>query len=488
MEQKSLKKNAFYSVLKVFLSLVFPLITFPYASRILLPDGIGKVNFANSIISYFILIASLGIGGYATREAVKVRDDKQALTKLFKEIISINLICCLIAYILFFIALFTVPKFSDYRSLLLVCSIKIIFSVIGIEWVFTANEEFKYITLRSFFIQLLSLVYLFVFVRTKEDLIHYAIFGILTAVGCNLLNFFFVIKYLDFKYKTKLEFSKHFKAIIIFFGMTIVTSIYTMLDTTMLGFLSNDTEVGYYTASTKLGHMVLSILTAITGVLLPRLTNYASKNEKSNFDELIKKSSNIITLLSIPMTTGLIILSKPLILLLSGHDYLPAVPSMQIISPIIIFISFGSLIGVQILPAIGKEKIAFYSYIAGALTNITLNLIFIPKLGAFGAALGTVFAEFIVTLIQVIYIQKLLFNKELLISFLHSITGSLLMGFVIIFFFLKMFQTIYLQLLISFFAGIIIYGLVLLIFRNNYFILYFNKIFLRFHKKQDKIS
>ena len=127
MEQKSLKKNAFYSVLKVFLSLVFPLITFPYASRILLPDGIGKVNFANSIVTYFMMIASLGIGSYATREASKVRDDKNALSKLFKEIITINIIGCIVSYLLFFIALFFIPKFSDYRSLLLICSLKIIF-------------------------------------------------------------------------------------------------------------------------------------------------------------------------------------------------------------------------------------------------------------------------------------------------------------------------------------------------------------------------
>ncbi len=475
MEQKSLKKNAFYSVLKVFLSLFFPLITFPYASRILLPEGIGKVNFANSIISYFIMIASLGIGGYATREAAKIRDDKKALTKLFKEIITINLVCCVIAYILFFLSLFLIPKFNAYHNLLLICSIKILFSVIGIDWVFTANEEFKYITIRSFFIQVFSLIYLFIFVKTKDDLIHYAVFGILTAVGCNLFNFFFVGKYLDFSYKPVLEIKKHLKAIIVFFGMTIVTSIYTMLDTTMLGFLSNDNQIGYYAASTKLSHMVLSMLTAITSVLLPRLTNYAQKKDNNSFNELVNKSANILILLSIPMTFGLMFLSKSLIILLSGEKYLPAIPAMRILSPLLIVISFGSLAGVQILPAIGKEKISFYSYIAGALTNITLNSILIPKYGAIGAAIGTISAETVVTTIQVFYTRKYIFTKDFFVTFIHTLISALIMTVFILIIEAKI-NIIILQLLVSFMTGIIIYSLMLLIFRNKFFILYFQKL------------
>lgn len=475
MQEKSLKKNAFYSVLKVFLSLVFPLITFPYASRLLLPEGIGKVNFANSIISYFIMIASLGIGGYATREAAKVRDDRKTLTKLFKEIISINFICCIVAYILFFIALCCIPKFSEYRTLLLVSSIKIIFSVLGIEWIFTANEEFKYITIRTFFIQLFSLVYLFAFVHTADDIVHYTIFGIITAVGCNLFNFFFVGKYIDLGYKTKLEIKKHLKAIIIFFGMTIVTSIYTMLDTGMLGFLSSDTEVGFYTASTKLGHMVLSMLTAITGILLPRLTNYAQKNDNSSFNELVKKSANILLLLSIPMTAGLIILARPLVLLLSGEQYLPAVISMQVISPILVIISFGSLAGVQILPAIGKEKISFYSYIAGAATNVILNSILIPKYGALGAAIGTIGAESVVTGVQLFFTRQFIISKDFFITLSESILAALFMIFVISII-NSYIHTIIIQLVASFIAGLAIYSLTLTIFRNKYFLFYTKKL------------
>lgn len=482
MEPKSLKKNAFYSVLKVFLSLVFPLITFPYASRILLPEGIGKINFANSIVSYFILMASLGIGSYATREAAKVREDKNAVTKLFKEIITINFICCLIAYILFFISLFAIPKFSEYRTLLLVCCIKILFSVIGFDWIFAAFEEFKYITIRSFFVQLLSLVYLFVFVHTKDDIVHYAVFGILTTVGSNILNFFFIGKYIDVKYHPKLEFKKHLKAIMIFFGMTVVTSVYTMLDTTMLGFLSNDIQVGFYTASTKLSHMILSMLTAITGVLLPRLTIYAQNNDSEGFSNLTVKSANILILLSVPMTFGLSFLAKPLITLLSGDQYLSAVPAMITLAPLLIIITFGSLVGGQILPSIGKEKFSFYSYVGGAVTNVSLNALCIPKLGALGAAIGTICAETVVTGIQLFFARKYIFKKDFFITLLQTMLASAIMAalIIVIIHFIK--NTV-IEILLSFIAGVLIYSIILLLLKNKYFIYFINKFKERIRRK-----
>ena len=243
MAEKSLKKNALYSIIKEFMNLAFPVITFPYASRILLPEGIGKVNFANSIVSYFIMIAGLGIGTYAIREAAKVRNDKTQLTKFSKEILSINLIATAIAYILFFIAFIFIPKLNPYRTMLLICSTKILFTTLGMDWFFAAIEDFKYITLRSVFFQTISLVFLFIFVRTKNDILWYTAFGIISSVGSNICNLFYCTKFIDLRQKLKLELKKHLKPIFTFFGMTLATSIYTMLDTTMLGFLSTNTPV-----------------------------------------------------------------------------------------------------------------------------------------------------------------------------------------------------------------------------------------------------
>ena len=474
MAEKSIKKNAVYSSLKAFLTLVFPLITFPYASRILLPEGIGRVNFANSVVSYFILIASLGIGGYATREAAKLKHDKIALTKFFKEILFINLVCSIIAYILFLIALFFVPKFSEYRNLLLVCSIKIIISTMGIEWIYIANEEFRYITVRSFIFQFIGLGYLFTFIKTPDDILHYAIFGMISSVGSNLFNFIHVRKYIDVRQKISFEVKKHLRSIVIFWGMALITSIYTMLDTTMLGFLSSIDQVGFYSASTKLGHMVLGMLTAITTVLLPRLSTYVQRGNMDSFKALSQKSASIILLLSIPMMAGLFILARPSVLLLSGQRYLPAIPVMQVILPIIVIITLGSLVGGQILTAIGKEKISLYSCITGAVVNFTLNIIFIPKFGALGAAISTVVAEFMVTGIQLMYVREYVINRDFVITFIESLFASLVM-MISIYFLLRKIDNLVLQITISVIVGIIVYALILFCFKNKIFMEYLNK-------------
>lgn len=471
MAEKSLKKNAIYSFIKAFMNLAFPVITFPYASRILLPEGIGKVNFANSVASYFIIIAGLGIVTYATREAAKIRDDKTNLTKFSKEIFTINLIATAIAYILFFIAFIFIPKLNPYRTMLLICSTKILFTTLGMDWFYSALEEFKYITLRSVFFQAISLIFLFIFVRTKEDILWYTAFGIISSVGSNICNLFYCTKFIDLRLKIKLELKKHIKPILTFFGMTLATTIYTMLDTTMLGFLSTNTEVGYYSAATKISHMVLSLITAITTVLLPRMSLYINNNDMDSFKTLTNKTVSIITLLSIPIAVGLFLLAKPITLLFSGTDYIPAIIPMQVMTPIVFIISIASITGIRMLPAMNKEKLALISYITGATANIICNAIFIPIYGALGAAIGTLIAESIVTGIQVIYLHQYIFTKDNFISLIHSIIGTVIMGILIIVI-LKYINNIALQIVITSICGMIFYAVCLVILRNKYFIEY----------------
>ena len=189
MKNKSLKKNAALNMVKTIMGLIFPLITFPYASRILQPSGLGKVNFAHSIISYFSMIAALGINTYAVREAAKLREDKAALTKFVKEILTINMTSTVIAYLLLSFTILFVPYFSEYRVLLVVCSGTILFTTLGMDWLYTALEEFSYITIRSILFQFLSLILLFVFVHTQEDYLKYASISVISSVGSNICNF-----------------------------------------------------------------------------------------------------------------------------------------------------------------------------------------------------------------------------------------------------------------------------------------------------------
>ena len=483
MAEKSLKKNAVFSFIKSFMNLAFPVVTFPYASRILMPEGIGRVNFANSIVSYFSMLAGLGIASYATREAAKIRQDKVLLSKFSKEVFFINLASTFISYVLFFIALFCIPKFSEYRTLLIVCSTTIVFTTIGMGWLYSALEEFRYITIRSIFFQFVSLIFLFLFVRTEKDYIQYALFGIVSSVGSNICNFIYARKFIDFNIKTRLEIKPHLKPIFTFFGMALVTSVYIMLDTAMLGFLSGDVEVGYYSAATKLNKMVLGILTAVTAVLLPRLSRYAEKKDESSFDLLVEKAMCVVVLLGLPCSVGVILLAEPLVLLFSGNAYLPAVLPMQVISPIILIISVASLTGTQMLPAMNKEKIALASYCLGAVTNVTMNYLLIPRYGALGAAIGTVGAEAMVTGFQIIILGRSLLKKGIIVNLLQSIVATVGMG-ISVYFVVSHVEHVLLQIGMGVLAGVCVYAMLLFVLRNRYFVLYSSQLLgVLFHKR-----
>ena len=481
-ETKSLKKNSLFSFLNAFTTLIFPLITFPYASRILHPEGIGKVNFAVSIETYFAMLAGLGIVSYATREAAKRRDNKFELSKFCKEIITINFISMVIAYGLMFAALFTVPKLEQYRVLIMVRSANIFFSTIGLEWLYRAEEDFKYITLRSLIFKFSGLAFLFIFVKTENDTVAYTIFGILTSVASNICNLIHSRKYIDYKLKCHLELKKHLKFIFIFFGMSVVTSLYNILDTSFLGFLSNDRQVGYYAAATKINRLVIGVLTAAASVLFPRLSYYIENNNIEKFNEVSEKSLSLMLLLSIPMTIGLIFLSKPFVMFFSGPDFLDAVPAMHIISPVVIAIGVGSITGAQILPSLGKEKLSLVSYAIGGVTNITINAILIPKYGAVGAAFGTLVAEYAVTITQLIFLRRFV-TKTLLKNLLQSILCCIPMTGLLIVISLFIKNSV-LCFLISGITGVLCYALALFLIKNSLFMEFANSFINKFKKKK----
>lgn len=469
-QQKSIKKNSFYSFINALTTLVLPVITFPYASRILHPEGIGKVNFVTAIEGYFAIIAGLGISAYATREAARLRDDRHALTKFCKEMIAINSLSMAVSYGLLCMAIIFIPKLESYRLMILIRSVNIFFTTIGLEWLYRAEEDFKYITLRSLIFKFSGLAYLFIFVRTQDDTIEYLIFGILTSVASNIYNLAHSRKYIDYRYKCRLELSRHLRPIFTFFGMSVIISVYTILDTSMIGFLSTETQVGYYSAATRLTKMTIGVLTSVTSVILPRLSYYRQTGEEKKFLSLAEKSLSINTLLALPMLVGLIFLARPLVLLFAGEAYIPAVTAMNIISPILFFISSTSIIGGQIFPAMRKEKRTLVSVTIGALTNITLNAVFIPRLGATGAAIGTTAAEFMVLVIDICFIRSLI-SKTYIINFMQALIGSGIEAG-LIFFLSRIISHPIPLIAVSIVSSIAVYYLFLLIVRNKYIIEY----------------
>lgn len=429
--QKSLKLNAIISLIKACLNILFPIISFPYASRILLPDGTGRVNFANSIVEYFVMFAILGINLYAARETARIRDDKSKLNKLCREILLINFISTILSYVIFFITILFIPKFSDYRVLLIVCSTKILFTSIGMEWLYNAHEEYGYITLRQTLFQIISLILLFGFVKTKEDYLIYAGIGVFSNVGSNLFNMIYSRKFINIFEKTKIEIRKHIKPVMTYFGIAAAGKINSALDAVMLGFMLNDAAVGYYSAAIKISRMVKEMISSAICSFMPRSSYLLEHNQIDEYKKIVEFVCNATYFFCIPAATGMIILSKPLILLFSGEAYLPAVPCMQIISLTVIGMCSTSFLNQLIITPQRKEKYSLLAQVISAFANITLNIVLILKLNFIGAAIATTCVEFILPLILLIPSYEYVKSKENLYSILQSILGSLIMFFAI---------------------------------------------------------
>lgn len=484
--QSSLKKNAALNMIRTVMSLIFPLITFPYTSRVLGPVYIGKVSFSQSVVSYFSLVAALGISTYAVREVAKVRNDRTRLSKFIMEMLSINLVSTAAAYILLAVAFFLVPQLSEYRKLLCISGASILFTTLGMDYLYTALEEFRYITVRSIAFQILSLVLLFAFVRSKDDYLKYAAVSVVSGAGSNVLNFLHARKFVDFRLLkgTKIELKKHLKPVFTLFAMSAAVSIYTVLDTTMLGFLKGDEAVGIYTAATKINRMVVMMITSATAVLLPRLSYYAGRDE-SEFFRLSNKAVQFVVMFSVPCAAGLFILAEPVVLLFSGNSYLPAVPVMKIMNAVVVLIALSNVIGIQIFMSAGKEKITLFSVVVGSAVNFTINLVLIPRFGAAGAAVGTVAAEFSVTAVQLAFAGKYLSRRNLVHHSVKVVIAALSMS-LCVFGLCVVLKPFTMKIIFGIFFGAVSYALCLFLLKDSLFTELSMQLSGRFYKKIKK--
>lgn len=381
-------------------SIIFPLITFPYVSRILLPVGTGKVSFATSLVSYFALFAQLGIPTYGIRACAVVRDDKEKLTRTVHELFIINLIMSLVAYAALFLALFFVPRLHEERSLYLIISLTILFNVIGMEWLYKGLEQYTYITIRSIIFKVIALVAMFLLVHEQSDYVIYGAISIFAASASNIFNFVHARKFISVKPVGGYKFRHHMKAVWVFFAMSCATTIYTHLDTVMLGFMKTDADVGFYNAAVKIKTVLVSVVTSLGHVLLPRSSYYIQRNQMKEFWHISKKALNFVFLIGTSLMLYFMLFAKQGIFFLSGTAFADSILPMQIIMPTLLLIGITNILGIQILVPLGKEKYVLYSEIAGAVTDLILNAILIPKLASAGAAIGTLAAEFVVLLVQ----------------------------------------------------------------------------------------
>lgn len=405
VKSKSIKLNMIMNAVLSMSSFIFPLITFPYVSRILLPTGTGKVSFANSIISYFVLFAQLGIPTYGIRACAKLRDDSERLGKTVHEIFIINAVMSIAVYIVFLAMLFIVPEIRAEKSLFLVESSLIIFSSIGVEWLYRAMEQYTYITVRSLIFKLIALIAMFALIHSEGDYVIYGAISVFAASASNILNFFNAHKLVRIKPYKNYELKRHLKPVAVFFAMSCATTIYTHLDTVMLGFVKTDADVGYYNAAVKIKSILVSVVTSLSVVLLPRVSYYIENKKTDEFHRITQKVINFVMLIAAPLMVYFMIYAKEGILLLSGEAYAASILPMQIIMPTLLFIGLTNVMGIQILVPMGCEKKVLFSEVVGAAVNLVLNAALIPRFAAAGAAVGTLVAEAAVWIVQFIELK-----------------------------------------------------------------------------------
>lgn len=466
MEKKSLKLNFLMNALLTMSSFIFPLISFPYISRILLPLGTGKVAFATSFIAYFSMFAQLGIPIYGIRICAQVRDDKEKLTRTAQELLIINLITSLISYTVLIIMLITIPKLREEKTLLIVVSLTIILTTIGVEWLYKALEKYVYITMRSIIFKFIALVGMFLLIHKQSDYVVYGGITLFAASASNFLNFINAHKYISLKPIGNYNFKRHIKPILVFFAMSCAVTIYTNLDTVMLGFMKGDVDVGYYSASIKIKSVLVSLITSLGAVLLPRASYYVERNMMEEFKRVTQKALSFVIAVSVPMMVYFILFAKEGIHFLSGDAYNPSILPMQILMPVLLFIGISNIMGIQILVPLGKEKVVLYSVIVGACVNILINTILIPRLASVGAAIGTVIAELVVLLVQYVSQKKRMKETFKNIQYI-KIVIAVMVGVLVSFWVKNLNLGNFVTLLISSFLFFVSYFLTLLLLKED---------------------
>lgn len=465
---QSVKVNYILNLINTGSQMLFPLVTFPYVCRVIEADGIGQVNFFSSIIGYVSLFTCLGIPLYAVREIARDRNDVVKMNRTAVEILLLHSLLTILGYLAVTILCIFVPQISSSVPLFLVLSLTILFSTLGCEWFYQGIEDFKYITIRGLVVKVVSMALLFIFVRTKDDLIYYGAYTVFGVLGGNLFNFFRLRKYI---HRENIIFSdlrifRHLKPALQVFALNIVTSIYLQLNPVLLGFVKDALAVGYFTAATKIMQMLLKMSSCLGSVMMPRASHLIAENKHEEYASLIQKSYDFTLAISMPLTIGLVVCAPSLIRVICGESFENSIFSSQIIAPIILMVAVSNVMGIQVLFPKGKVNIVTLCCAIGALVDLILNICLIPSLSYVGTSIAYIGAEVATTVSMYIigrkYIPIIFFKK----SHFAYLLGCGAMVFVLLC--VRRLDISSLQiLLIQGCLGVLVYAIILFIFKDS---------------------
>lgn len=428
---QSVKVNYILNLINTGTQMLFPLITFPYVCRVIEADGIGQINFFQSIISYISLFTCLGIPMYAIREIARDRSDVVQMNRTAMEILLLHSMLTLVGYAIVAILCLTVPQIQVNIPLFLILSLTIFFTAIGCEWFYQGIEDFKYITIRGLIIKTVSVVLLFIFVKSKTDLLYYGCYTVFGVLGGNIFNFFRLRKYIHREniIFSELHIKRHIKPVLKVFSFSVVTSIYLQLNTVLLGFLKNALAVGYLAAATKVMQMLLTMSVCLGSVMMPRASHLIAENKEDEFNRLIQKSYDFTLAIALPITIGLIFCAPSLITALCGVKFEHSILPSQIIAPIILMVAISNVFGIQVLFPKGKINIVTLSCGIGAVADLILNLCLIPFFSYIGTSIAYLGAEVATTVSMYFigrkYIPIIYFKKSHLIYALGCVVMAL---------------------------------------------------------------
>lgn len=435
--KKSVTKNYMYNMIYQILILIIPIITIPYVSRTLGATAIGRYSYTQSIVTYFILVGTVGISMYGQRETAYVQDDREKRSTLFWEIIILRAITVSIALAVFY---FTYVTHGKNRVLYAIQIIDIVANVFDISWFFQGVEDFKRLVVRNCMVKLICVAMIFAFIRSPEDLPLYVLCYSLSLIIGNISLWFYLPKYIVKVGFGNIKIFKHLWPALVLFIPQVATQIYTVLDKTMLGELAKSAamdQVGYYEQSQKIVRLLLTVVTSLGTVMLPRMASIFARKDIKLLNEYMDKSFKFTYMIAFPMMFGLISISRRFVPVFYGSGYEPVEYILILMSPIILFIGLSNVIGTQYQIPTGKQRDYTLSVAAGAVSNFVLNFLLIPKYNAYGAAVSTVAAELIVLYVHFYCIRKdidvkksILCGKNYLLAGLVMFAAAFSVGYI----------------------------------------------------------
>lgn len=431
MSEKSIKVNSILNVIKTISSIIFPLITFPYISRVLQPENVGKVSFGSSFVSYFSLIASLGITTYAIRECSAVRGDKKKLGEKASQIFSINVCTTIVAYVLVGLSLIFFRKLDSYRTLIIIQSTAILFTTWGADWLNSAMEDFKFITIRSIGFQFISLILMFILVHQPDDYYKYAAITVLSSCGANITNILYRRKYCTVHFTMDMHWQEHIKPILLLFVMILAQTIFNSSDITMLGLMKGDYEVGLYSSAVKMANLVSQVVASLAWVVMPRMALYFSEANYEKINEMLKKTFNVLVTIGFPCAVGCVCLSQEIILIIAGAQYFAAAPALSILMIGFMFsLIGGSFLGNMVLLPSKREDIYMIVCCVATGINLVMNYFLIPLWGVNAAAATTMFASLLIMVLLIIKRDRRIKLDYVFKTMLPPVLGCILIIFI----------------------------------------------------------